>query len=438
MFPEIISVNNIRLTGPDWEFKTIMDAIKRMGGSSISIDIFRPSKDWAAPSKAKNSAAVATSKAVLSNASTVPAKSPSANPIPQVNLKLRRDPNAPDRPLAIYNTARRSPPLIESDVAPAPPPSKEPVPGSSAWCALQRKRKAEETLKSQETSQTNQNKKDREAESSETNVSSRDAPAKASTLAATATGSNSNYTEEIVEPSTSRVTGVLLEVEIPPRKEAPSFGMLLEMVSGLPTIEKFFPFSFIGQTGKVKLGDFVLSINGRSTRATGLAFDEVKKAFASVDKDESLTLEILRPTNTVDSTDKSYTIIKGISIRRNALDEPFGVLVHHDSGEKRGEKRKIFCSGIKPDSPAMREGTLKKFDGKPIYMTHVVTLWSSLFLILVVTVHLTIRLPPNNTLPICVGSPFGRKWNRYNGKSFVVQRSSGPCSGDEAWRTAGP
>lgn len=309
----------------------------------------------------------------------MPSASPPANPIPQENLKLRRDPNAPDR-LAVYNTARRSPPLIESNVAPVPPPSKELVPGSSSWCALQRKRKVEETLKSQDASQINQNKKDRdgEAESSERHISSKEAPApaEAPTLAATATGSNSNYTEEVIEPLTSQVTGVLVEVEIPPRKEAPSFGMLLEMVSGLPTIEKFFPFSFIGQTGKVKLGDFVLSINGLSTRATGLTFDEVKKAFASVDKDESLTLEILRPTNTADSTVKSYTIIKGISIHRNASDEPFGVLVHHDSGEKRGEKRKIFCSGIKPDSPAMKEGTLKKFDGKPIYMIHVVTFCS--------------------------------------------------------------
>ena len=366
-FQEIISVNDIRLTGPDWEFKTIMDAIKRMGDSCLRIDIFRPSKDWAAASKGRTPTVVATSTAASANV-TAPAASPSANTIPQVNLKLRRDPNAPDRPLAIYNTARRSPPLIESDVAPAPLPSKEPVPGSSAWCALQRKRKAEQNLKLQEASQINQNKRGREAESSETNVSSKEAsaPAEASTQAASLTAPNSNdIQEEVLEPSTSRVTGVLLEVEIPPRKEAPSFGMLLEMVSGLPIIEKFFPFSFIGQTGKVKLGDFILSINGRSTRATGLAFDEVKKAFASVDKDESLTLEILRPTSAANSTEKLRTIIKGISIHRNVIDEPFGVLVHHDSGEKRGEKRKIFCSGIKPDSPAMREGTLKKFDGKP-------------------------------------------------------------------------
>lgn len=368
LFLEIISVNNIRLTGPDWEFRTIMDAIKRMGGSSLRIDIFRPSKDWAAASKAKTSTVVATS-AASSNVSTVPAASTSAKPIPQVNLKLRRDPNAPDRTLAVYNTARRSPPLIESNVAPAPPPSKEPVPGSSAWCALQRKRKTEETLQLQEASQINKNKTVQKTEASETNMSSREAPApaEASTLAATSTGPNSNDIQgKTLEPLTSRVTGVLVEVEIPPRKEAPSFGMLLEMVSELPTIEKFFPFSFIGQTGKVKLGDFVLSINGRSTRATGLTFDEVKKAFASVDKDESLTLEILRPTSAANSNDKSYTIIKGISIHRSVIDEPFGVLVHHNSGEKRGEKRKIFCSGIKPDSPAMREGTLKKFDGEPI------------------------------------------------------------------------
>ena len=367
VFSEIVSVNNIRLTGPDWDFRTIMDAIRQMRGSNISIDVFRPSKDWAAASKAQTATVVATSTAASSNV-TAPTALPTANPIPQVNLKLRRDPNnAPDQPLAVgltvYNTARRSPPLIESDVAPAPPPSKEPVPGSSAWCALQKKRKAEEA------SQINQKKRDREAEPSEANMSSREAqvpaPAEASTLAATSTATNANdIQEEILEPLTSRATGVLLEVEIPPRKEAPSFGMVLEMVAGLPVIQKFFAFSFIGQTGKVKLGDFVLSINGRSTRATGFTFDEVKKAFASVDKDESLTLEILRPTNTADSTGKSYTIIKGISIHRN--DEPFGVLVQHDRGDKRGEKTKIFCSGIKPDSPAMREGTLKKFDGEPM------------------------------------------------------------------------
>ena len=337
-----------------------MDAIRRMGGSSISIDVFRPSKGRTSSSTAKASTTVATSAAASSKV-TAPTALPRQSPIPEINLKLRRDPNAPDRPLAVSNTARRSPPLIESNVAPAPPPTKEPVLGSSAWCALQKERKVEEAQK--QSREISQPKKAIEAPAPAPAPAQAQAPAESSTLAKTATGSNSTNIQEDV-PKPSGITGVLLEVEIPSRKEAPSFGMLLEMQSGLPTINKFFPFSFIGQTGKVKLGDFVLSINGKSTRATGLTFDEVKNAFASVDKDAPLTLELLRPTNNVDSTNVSHTIIKGVSIHRNASDEPFGVLVHHDSGEKRGEKRNIFCSGIKPDSAAMREGTLKKSDGK--------------------------------------------------------------------------
>ena len=132
--------------------------------------------------------------------------------------------------------------------------------------------------------------------------------------------------------------------------------------AGLPEVAKFYPFSVVGQTGKVKAGDYVLSINGRSTRATGITMDNVRDAFKSVSKDTPLTLEILRPTvQGSTSLGTRHKIIKSIAIHRNAQDVPFGVILHHDGDDK---SRKVSCKGIKNDSPAGYEGTLKEFDGK--------------------------------------------------------------------------
>jgi len=282
---EIVSANRIRLTGPDWTFKTIMAAIKKLGGTSLRIDVFRP--------------------------------------------------------------PRRS----------------EPVPGSSAWCSLQKELRAKEAQKSQEASMIAQSKKDHAAPAAAPTSAPAVAPAPAT--AANTDGANpADIPKEVAEPLDSEAEGVLIEVEIPPRKEAPTFGMVLELSSsGLPRVEKFFPFSVIGQTGKVKIGDYVLSMNGRSMRATGITMDDVKKAFSSIAADTALTIEILRPASNAASTDTSYKVIKGISIHREADDEPFGMVLHNGGTDKKG-RNIVFCRGIKRGSATMREGTLKEKDGK--------------------------------------------------------------------------
>ena len=187
--------------------------------------------------------------------------------------------------------------------------------------------------------------------------------AAAPSTATTAHSDSADVVAQALRQPNSGVTGVLVKVEIPPRRAAASFGMDLQMPpAGLPEVAKFYPFSVVGQTGKVKAGDYVLSINGRSTRATGITMDNVRDAFKSVSKDTPLTLEILRPTvQGSTSLGTRHKIIKSIAIHRNAQDVPFGVILHHDGDDK---SRKVSCKGIKNDSPAGSEGTLKEFDGK--------------------------------------------------------------------------
>lgn len=302
---EIISVNNIRVTGPDWNFTSIMETIRRSGGTSLKIDVFRPSQ------------APAASKGMPPTASTTEATAAAAT----------------DAVLPSTRTA-------------------EPILGSAAWCALQKKSRAEKKPTSQP-SKVSQNEHPG------------DVPVAAAPSTATTSHSDSaDVVAQALRQPNSGVTGVLVKVEIPPRRAAASFGMDLQMPesTGLPEVAKFYPFSVVGQTGKVKAGDCVLSINGRSTRATGITMDNVRDAFKSVSKDTPLTLEILRPTvQGSTSLGTRHKIIKGIAIHRNAQDVPFGVILHQDGDDK---SRKVSCTGIKNDSPVMREGTLKESDGK--------------------------------------------------------------------------
>ena len=227
----------------------------------------------------------------------------------------------------------------------------EPILGSAAWCALQKKSRAEKKPTSQ-------------PPKASQNENPGDVPvAAAPSTATTAHSDSADVVAQALRQPNSGVTGVLVKVEIPPRRAAASFGMNLLMApAGLPKVANFFQFSVVEQTGKVKAGDYVLSINGRSTRATGITMDGVSNAFKLVGKDTPLTLELLRPTvQGSTSLGTRHKIIKGIAIHRNYQNVPFGVILHQDGGDK---SRKFSCKGIKNDSPAMREGTLKECDGE--------------------------------------------------------------------------
>ena len=311
-----------------------METIKRSGGTSLKIDVFRPSQGQvtSTSSQAKVAKVMTASASTTTSSNTAPTASKGMPPTTSSTAKATAA-AATDAVLPSTRTA-------------------DPILGSAAWCALQKKSRAEKKPTSQP-SKVSQNE------------NPGDEPvAAAPSTATTAHSDSADGVAQALRQPNSGVTGVLVKVEILPRRAAASFGMDLQMPksTGLPEVAKFYPFSVVGQTGKVKAGDCVLSINGRSTRATGITMDNVRDAFKSVSKDTPLTLEILRPTvQGSTSLGTRHKIIKGIAIHRNAPDVPFGVILHQDGDDK---SRKVSCTGIKNDSPVMREGTLKESDGK--------------------------------------------------------------------------
>ena len=301
-----------------------MDTIKRSGGNGLTIDVFRPSQGQVTSTSSQSKLAKVTTASASTSSSAAPAASKGMPPT--------------------ASTAKVTAAAAADAVLPSTRTT-EPILGSAAWCKLQKKSRAEKKPTSQPSK-----------------VSQNENPGDVPVAAAASTATTA-LVAQALRQSKSGVTGVLVKVEIPPRRAAASFGVNLLMVpAGLPKVENFFKFSVVEQTEKVKVGDYILSINGRSTRATGITMDSVSNAFKLVGKDTPLTLEILRPTvQGSTSLGTRHKIIKGIAIHRNFQDVPFGVILHQDGDDK---SRKFSCKGIKNDSPAMKEGTVKECDGE--------------------------------------------------------------------------
>lgn len=148
------------------------------------------------------------------------------------------------------------------------------------------------------------------------------------------------------------------------------FGMELTLKNEFAEVQKVHKGGLIEREGTIQPGDYILSVNRKSMRASGLKLLDVTNAIKMTPPSTDLILDVLRPATKESSDEDCYTILKGVSIKRNSGEASFGVILQSnkedsddDGYQKQLERELIYINGLKEDGAAMREGSIRRFDG---------------------------------------------------------------------------
>lgn len=153
------------------------------------------------------------------------------------------------------------------------------------------------------------------------------------------------------------------------RQTGTPVGMQLGFTNELAYVQAIVDGSPAALEGTVEVGDYIVTVNGQSMKASGLTLSDVTGAIKVTTPNKKLIVDILRPAAERSDGGDISTLIRGISIPRRSGEESFGIVLQRCDESSEGDngdlsRSKVFVNDIIPGSAADREGSVQQLDGK--------------------------------------------------------------------------